>query len=301
MVRDPVRLLVGLEPPYQASLHVPGFLALENGALSWWSWDPEKVNREVATTRGMLDAFIHIDNKEHVLDFASTYGVLAICSDGLPASHNSPTYFPRSVDQDKPCLPSGWDSGLCRDPIDRWLFYVRQARGILRLATILRQGEDLSEEDWDGAYKGSMYAAITEGRLRLPERMHDETPFIEGWPKSEAPERRAKFYLGILVEEWLRLGDVGMTFAWAKDEPQLDFKAMTFGVLAVQLATAVAGKHAYAVCSVCKRLYIRRKRMPKADQLNYCSRPCRKKGAKFRVDKSRRKKRRQERQAVATS
>lgn len=249
---------------------IPGYLRLDGDRLLYRSQDPNKprfLPREV-DSRGMLEAFVQIEDAEGVKGYAERYGVLVICEHGLPASHNADAVLAELVKGERSCggpmkvNPAETDdySALYWEPLDRWFYYIHQAQAMLRIAVALHQNQATSQSDWETV---------------IPPQMYDPN----SW--KSPTEDQARLWLSAIVSHWLDTGYVRLQFSWFPDfryqatmlrrsDPELEFKTGPFGLLAIQLATAVCDAHKIAICSGCARIYARKGRIPQAGRRNYC-------------------------------
>ena len=264
--------------PRSLELHGTG----DHAFLVWDSTDPDW--RTVEDWRGCLDAFVVLADArpEHFLAFALRFGVLRLCEHGLPVTHNpprtatSPSVVHRGqmerfvVDQARGkfvsggpivgCFPLGYSEGrLCHEPLCQWRAFARNARALLRIAANLHRGKPGEPEAWRTGYELS-------GR---------EAPWWKQPPEIPVAEAVAggKFLLAAWVEEWLVLGGVRPSFQWrgtTGGDPRIQLQApSSFGVLATQLAFAVARADGLAMCAACGVAYIP-KRRPRADRRSFC-------------------------------
>ncbi len=190
---------------------------------------------------GMLDRFIRIEDGDDVVAFARRYGVLEICRHRLPSSH----------------VPSGCVPHPSADPLDRWLFWSRQARTLLEIATLLQDEKPGTRELWERTFEEQRGGARWARYELLLQKISRD---VEG----------SRLYLTSLVNEWLRLGNVRLGFVWATERPELPtLSAGTFGLLGVQLALAIA-RADFRVCDGCGRRYARTGRAPQRGRKNFC-------------------------------
>ncbi|MFQ5875601.1 MAG: hypothetical protein ACE5JL_17635 [Dehalococcoidia bacterium] len=226
-------------------------------------------------TAGALDLFIKLSTGEDVERFARRHGVLEFCKHRLPASHN-----PRAMSMPLIGLfrsPSVWkpmEAGMERgegfvieergerpwceptgiELIEDWLFWARMARSIVNIALALGHNRPSSAEDWN------VILTQDDDAPRLV-----ETLVSRQWV--------AQIYLAEAVNLWLRIADVRPTVSWqiGSDMPSLEFPTTEFGVLGVQLLTAITGGQRLTVCDGCGKPYMREGRRPQAGRANYCS------------------------------
>ena len=251
-----------------AKVLVPAYVTLADDKLEWSLFDP--TNADVvpgeAEARGALNRFLRIEDGRGVLRFARRYGVLGICSHGLPAEHNPPPAHLQSAAPayDSPTAKPPWCDHLqlspdvSYDPIDRWLHFVRQARALLRISVALREAKAGSSTDWETVYED----------LPAPARRAEAA--------AQSPEM-TRSHLYRTIEDWLAMGNVRLRpGGYGAKGPPLLAGGLTFGVLAVQLLLAVTqGQEVMALCDGCGALYSREERAPKAGHPNYCT-ECRK-------------------------
>lgn len=251
----------------------------------------------------MLNDFIGLADRpaERIRNFARRWGVLQICRHDLPATHNLPTYsLERRPGEEGPGgnpgapadpaewklldpaewqpvdpdwgKPSGCDARkLPEDPrwyweaIARWREYAREARTMLLVAKTLHDGQPVRREDW---------ASIG---LDIPD-YHD--------PHSAALARQQeRNHLAGLVTQWLTWGGIRPVVQWgvqaerkrpngrkvefARPHIELDPQGL-FGVLALQLMTALSRVDGIAFCSACGKPYMP-KRKPAAGRRSFCN------------------------------
>jgi hypothetical protein len=243
---------------------VPAYLALEGDRLYWEWWTPDhRGHTRERDATGALDAFLRIQNGRDVLRFAQRYGHLMLCRDGVPASHHRPPLG------EPPgwCPPLGAEEGRNWEPVDRWLYYVRRANALVRVAAALHGGELGQESDWRIL---SEHAAL---------------------PRESLHTRRS--HLAAAIWGWLDLARVQPGLTWDTHPPELRLwsGAGTFGVLGVQLLIAVSQSHGLAVCTSCSRPYLREQRAVQAGRGNYCPACGERGGARVRKQRQRERER----------
>lgn len=233
-----------------AEVQVPRYLRLDDEFLAW-SWQVPRtadVGPRRRSTKGMLDAFLSINDAKGILRFARRYGVIDLCEHGVPAWHMGECYL--LGEHVKP--PPDFDTRLRREPISRWLHYVRDARALLLVSAALRQGRTPSEEQWYGV-------------------SDDHEPLGDPLPTYKGGNLLGdRLELVVQVETWLKHGGVRLSFQWNRPSMGLSLKSVgTFGRLATQLLTAISGSQGVPVCSECGHPYVA-KRKPQAGRRNYC-------------------------------
>jgi hypothetical protein len=235
--------------------YAPAWAAIEGDRLvyEWIAETPDGGHdwpRDVDPRR-MLDRFIRIRSGADVARFAGRYGVLGICEHGLPASHSpTPQPLPKSGTATW-CYAIGFFDTPQWEPIERWFHFARQAETLVQIAAALHTAVMPSQDLWAGAFAG--YATM---------------PYTtEPWDHATH-----RFTLAECVNEWLALGNARPRFAWhAGDEaPAFELGGGTFATLALQLALAVAGQQALAICDGCQIPYTR-ERKPQTGRRNYCA------------------------------
>ena len=234
-----------------------------------------ELGTEAVDFTGALDRFARLRSGEDALRFAQRYGVLGFCQHGLPSTHNprllqiplvgliqSPSLWkPVEVgtEQDPSFLiveqgERPWCEATGIEGIELWLFWSRMAAAILNITTALRRDVPTNRADWE--------VVITEESEERP-------PLIDA-----LLTRRwiAQVYLQEAVNRWLHLANVRLSLSWAIDveNPSLEIEADTFGLLGVQLLTAVTGAQNLALCDGCSKPYVREGRRPQTGRANYC-------------------------------
>jgi len=253
---------------------IPKYIHLEDGKLFWgWTgpydqlgpmWGMEelwagvdlKALMALGMTTGpppavspkrMLDAFIAIKNPEEVLRFAQTYGVLGLCAEGEP-----PRPEHRQTKYSQACIPEGWPRTLWYERVDHWLMYVRQTNAIVKIAAALHNEKLTNDSDWKEAVDTPFWANTDVSNLSRSSREHQ----LE--------------YLAVVIDRWLRIGDIRPTFSWTSSRPRIRLAGSTFGILGLQLMFAVSKSQGLAVCDGCGQAYLRMGRVPQRGKRNFC-------------------------------
>ena len=240
---------------------LPSSVELRDGRLLWSRprfGMPTDLRARIkgGTTEGMLDSFVKLRDGTDALRFAETHGVLGLCEHGLPSEHNPPPLEVdlKSLSPSTWCRPQGWHEDSPWEPIDRWLYFSRQARAILQIAAALHREEPPSEEDWLTVYAGR------------PELKGATRKLAESGSRDEHQS-----HIEDAINKWLALGNVRPRFHWGRERaPSLRLGASTFGVLAIQLMSAVIRARDIYTCSGCGSPYFREGRKPKPGQRNFC-------------------------------
>jgi hypothetical protein len=235
---------------------------------------------EVGDFTGALARFARLRTGEDVLRFAQRYGVLGLCQHGMPETHNprplsvpllgliqSPSLWkpvevgterePSFVIEDRGERP--WCEAIRCEPVEVWLFWSRMSSAMLNVAASLRRNVPTKQADWE-----VIITEETDERSLLIDSILAR-PWI------------ARIYLQEAVNRWLHLGNVRLSMSWSinSENPSLEIEAETFGLLGVQLLTAVTGAQSLSLCDGCDRPYVREGRRPQTGRANYCP-DCRK-------------------------
>ena len=246
-------------------LPVSKCVAPEGVALSptreYLVWTPSGHRRD---SLGALDAFLEIETPGEVWAFAERFGVLGLCEHRLPSSHAKPC---------KPGFIPFTDDRIHGEPVDSWLRFVGAAKATLALAAAAHDNRTGDLKDWTEVHECLFSEASDDLRQFLTAKA------------SEGPPRESRLSVASFVYRWLELGDVRPTVSWDSAHPELLLSSAPltpplFGVLASQLALAVARANVLAQCSGCSRLYAR-PRKPQRGRRNYCN-TCRKNGVPAR-------------------
>ena len=204
----------------------------------------------LSDTAGMLDAFIRVTEARSALRFARKFGVLQICRHGLQYSH-APACLASSQ-------RSSWNPQSL-EPLEAWLHYATKARAILSLSASIQIGEERdgigSRNDWTFLYRSRGGKASIDGLMQAV----------------TAKPSLAKAFLVTEINDWLIEGNVRPTITWdEKASPGFSLNASTFGLLGVQLMTAVSRIQDVYFCDGCGNPYIRKKRKPQLGRNQYC-------------------------------
>lgn len=284
-----------------------------------------KVNLRRASPE-MLDGFLNLAEApaERVLTYAREWGVLGLCSHGLPCTHDHFRNRRRvSPNREEPCFPLGWDGLGGQEPVAAWWRYARLARAMLSTASRLRRSKPELDPAELWTLRDSPTSAEkrrhqgerrtqTERRTQGERRIQGErrTAQVGVWRREDgrllvAPDQGQELckhgwpLLARSVNRWLVDGDVRPWLVLrphrAGPEPQIRLAAPwwlgspswgLFGALGMQLATAVGGT-SYSQCDACGRAY-RPVRMPAGGRGHYCPRQeCQRAAASRRKRRSR--------------
>jgi hypothetical protein len=195
---------------------------------------------------GMLEEFVGLEHAPNhtIAAYARLWGVLDICTHGLPASHNPASLLTRLGERRSACFRQD------REPIEAWRFFAAHARATLGVAAEIWRGRPGSAED----------CHVLWSQHGLSGEMSREVAFqVEQVMDA--------------VGYWLELGDVAPRFWWwGSTPPSITFESANgglFGVLAMQIALAVVRTDGLAICSGCSIPYVP-PRAPRNGRRRYC-------------------------------
>ena len=224
-----------------------------------WDFDTKPVRQRRVNFDGVLEAFRKITEPTAVLKFALRYGPLGICEHDKPYTHNRVIHDGAVDDRAAGCHPRGWGELPAWDPIDVWLAHAERARELLRIAADLHLGK-VDGTDWAGIFGA-------------PPDPQSDRQWEKVFNERITPSRRlkdARLGLSLCVNEWLATGSVSPSFSWHASQPEMSLAGGTFGMVAVQLAAAVAQAPSFARCDGCKKAYFRKGRKPQTGRRNFC-------------------------------
>ena len=204
-------------------------------------WDDLGYSRDTASDAGALDALVRIKTPDDVLRFAHRYGPLGLCKHGLPPMHRGSRYQDEFVDGEWVGVT---DTG-------EW----NPASG----------GD---ERGWcppcnpESIKRWLAYSNLALSYLNLAAGLKTD--------KALPARGLRQGFLKDGVNEWLGDAGVRLELNWSGGEPELTLTGGgVFGALGVQLLTAVT-HHSLAVCSGCRKPYLRKARKPKQGERNFC-------------------------------
>lgn len=253
--------------PLVSSWITPGKIRIDGESLAWSdSWGGRQVMPDDAAQA--LPRFLELADAqgkqlaEGVLAYAQRWGVLGLCTHGLPWSHEL-----RIQENDLGRLSCGsgcWfpmRDGWCVESISTWQNYARQARAIIALSAELRKLKPLN------AYNARRAASIWEHwKVALSEFPRLIEQMTRG---TDNKVWHARMALSWPVNRWLLgLAQLRSMFWWTDNGPSLKLQsaawpgevgAYLFPALATQLALIVNGSLDLAVCFACSRPFYLRK------------------------------------------
>ncbi len=220
---------------------------------------------------GLLEAFMRIRVPDDALRFSMRFGVLWLCRQhGLPTGLNwTGPVLGMSAAHDRRCALRGYPQ--CREPLSRWLAFAAQARSIVELAGHLHGGGPVKLEERVAAWRVLYEGLVRDGAI---------LDKLSRGLAAESRRRNAVMFLGEYLNYWLELGGARPAVIWptgrfvgdADKGPSLELRAApagVFGVMAIQLATAVTRSEAIYVCAGCRQSYLRTERASRSGR-NYC-------------------------------
>jgi len=240
-------------------IFVPGEI---DGTEEWLRWKIPRVTSRhnwVRATDTTLERFARLQTAAEVLQFARRYGVFG-AKQIVETAPRLPNELRLEASAGRWCV-SLFGAGLTdREPVWIWLFLSRQVRAMLRINAGLK-----GRTNWSELVVGT----------------DDDWRAVAGPGDPLTDVRDAQFFLMQAVNEWLRIGEVGLRLGvieWSRT--RTDWKIEVgygdghgynlFGQLAYRLFVSVAGEDRLYACSGCGTLYIRLKKRPRAGQDNYC-------------------------------
>jgi hypothetical protein len=246
----------GLDRPLKAGvIYVPDQIATDGRHGIVWEylhWDRVKERRPGAA---LLQNFIALANEsdEKILAFAKYWGVLELCSHGMPACHDS-------------CRPNRRGDRSYWESIDDWRLWAGRMRSILSIAARVQGGEVGEERDWR--------VVRTIGRLQ-ESAMFDE--------RGRSADRSK---LTVVLNMLCTSSRLHPFVDFAQGRCSLDFLGGhtigcgLFGAIVWRLILAATTSEGIAVCSSCGQPYFP-KRRPNFERRWYCP-ACRDSGAPVR-------------------
>jgi hypothetical protein len=239
-------------PYHMRRARVPAVITTYNDSLIW-RWDPVlefNPPRPEGKGVGPLLEFVRLADAtpDMIFAFARKWGVLEICTHGLPWNHRW-LQTPGTS-----CTPL-WhhDRVNFYEPIEAWHFFARQARSLLKVAARLRQGVPGLVEDLDNIL------------IRRPG--DPSCGFADMFGQDVYHD---KCVVTLVVDLWLSLGDVRPSFVWDEERCLVTFNNTLFGMLASQLMLIISRTEGLGICSGCGETFISGHRWPKFNQRNYC-------------------------------
>jgi hypothetical protein len=232
-----------------------------NLAGEWLTWKLPGMTSQanwVRCTDTTLVQFTKLKQASDVLRFARRYGVFG-AKEMIEDAPQMPNELRLSPGAGRWCV-SIKATMEDKEPLWIWFLLSRQARAILRV---------------NAGLKGRTHNPMPEVGTG------DDWKAIAGPGEPFTDVRDAQFFLMLAVNEWLRIGEVGLRLELVGiSRTKTDWRVGVgygqlygynlFGHLAYRLLLSVAGEDRLYACSACGNPYIRIKRAPRAGQDNYC-------------------------------
>lgn len=279
---------------------------------------------------GCLFAFTQLASKPtdaRLADFSMRWGPLGICQHGWLSTHSNCSCEPLSSPgrywegrseqiawhsdywTEPGDIPFSELRGKYWEPLVAWRFYVRKFAAVLNIAYWLRKGKSGRWEDW--ARVASVQDGMNmEGEFALREWQLTSFNIEQGHELAMLAHGEQRACLANVVTQWMIDAAVIPWVSWvADDRAQLGLtlggpmvapgdpfskyewhRATLYGLLATQLAAAIARPGEFALCDWCEQAY-KPDRKPQANRNHYCSPACKKEAHRAGDAKYQRKKR----------
>jgi len=281
------------------SRFLPASLYLAGDRLGW---EGEGLER-LPGGPGILEDFVALvdDEGPGILHFAKRWGPLWLCDCGRPWGHPDDDAVPH-------CYHGGdrdpWTE--CNfEHLTTWRAYARRAHAVLRVAAIyygvpVHDGvldvADIRREEVRAAWRDLLETSTDVPSGRLTALRHRWDSHIErcrpgappaggrlcgaendhqwcwecGVPRCAPPEA-GPFELGTVVDEWLAMSGVRLSFSWHDEGAEMGFEPWEglLSEIGLQLAVAVARGDGLAICAECSRPFAP-KRRPARGRRSFC-------------------------------
>lgn len=263
----------------------PEQIVLDRGGLAWLL----RPNRRKTPGPGLLRQFAGLAgaSDEEIFRFASRWGVLELCTHGLPALHSWEATIP-PPSRKRLCHPRTIKRGRTSwlwEPLGAWRSWAHTAEAILNTAAALKLNARPDEEDVEWLSAGTSHLAETV--LATAQQMGVIDQRIE-------PEVPLPMYISLEVNSWLSFACTRPRLFMEKDRWNIELSNTgLFGALGLELLFVVAAAEGLAICSACGVPYPR-KRKPQSGRRNFCPR-CGRKAADRLAHRTLREKQRQAR------
>lgn len=223
-------------------------------------WSP-RTSAPVNPSAAVLNEFVGLGEatEERILQYAQRWGVLGICTHGLPYSHNPPVGDPtrdraacvamRIKDFD----PSKQDESeqYC-EWLDDWRRFSNASRSLLNIAARLYDKKPGLQQDW-------RHVVMCNPIFFAPR--------IPWWEPRVGVER---FQLSAVMNDWLLWGNVRPTIEYERGSWSIKLKGHgLFGTLALYLCLTIGQTEGFAICTSCSKPYFP-PRQPNPNRRQYC-------------------------------
>ena len=232
---------VGRAMPFE-SLRVYRGVSLDGDRLTWPADAPWRV---VMAKRDLLDKFVHLARAKDaaIVEFARRFGVLELCRHGRPYFHAQMAGMP------PPCQAGRAET------LEKWRALARETEAFLLIAAALKTDSPKS-------------APARKARRLL-------WNVIGEWTLDPTAPQRGLSERGLLEDSlnvWIERAGARVGLLWPEDrKPRFAITSGTlWATVLVQVAQAIAGGGAIAVCSSCGIPYAP-KRKPAPQRNNFCN------------------------------
>lgn len=277
-------------PTGPSTLFVPEIIGFKGDKLVYGS---PSSTEETAPPSDLLVRFLSLRDapESAIVDFARSYGVLALCEHGTPFAHcgNQQIYKKGG------CRRGDWKPRLYFESIRDWRKLSRAFNATLNIFSRVRQGWAGLEEDWKTidlpgrTVPPVIYLARPTESTESPD---DNTVSAlyrmrvmlapQPSPKPNQRDRAADFDGRMLCQYWLnpmiRMGRLFPRLSWHGERINFELSAAgllpsdaynLFGSLILQLTLAVAGAQGFAVCGDCGKSFMPKK-LPNPRRRRFC-------------------------------
>jgi hypothetical protein len=255
-------------------------LELKDGAVTW-NPQVKDAGDFIVFKPATLTEFIglarpHVSD-ERILEYAQTWGMLELCPEGLPRTH------------DRNLIPSNLGLGMslrveqsCRgggvgDPerLDWWRYWASQAAALAEIIAAVRSDRLGALKAWAVLRAPGPWA---NGELWERTFRHVKEPLDQMFASSSKSLMSQRHLAGRALDAWARLADLRpeITMEGARASIALRPRSL-FGALGLQLVFAAADIDGFALCHGCHVPVIPMRQMNGLGQRVFCE-ECRKEG-----------------------
>ena len=235
----------------------------------------------VVPTPEMLVEFVRLArpnvSDERILEYAQTWGMLELCPEGLPRTHDV-NAIPASLGLGGSLrVKSTCRRGGVTDPerLDWWRYWASQAASLAQIIAALRSGQLGSSENWETLRRPGPWARGEEWERTL---RHVTEPLNQMFAASARSQMSQRALAGRALDAWMRLADLRPEINWTSSRPVIGFRPSgLFGTLGLQLVFAAAEIDGFGLCDGCHTPIVPRRRLGPRDLHMYCQH-CREEG-----------------------